>query len=399
MNNLRIPIITSFILVLALIGCDQPYYHVPTDANGDPIITDIGKTTSKGITMLDSKFTVNTYLPNAHEGDTMKVQLLQPQVPENGGEKELLPLEGTVKKITVDSDLKFSVSYTREEANLNKPGDFVRIVFGGETASNQMPIEMERAITTSVPQYKGIEVNPTRLAGTAYFTVKVQPKTGTYNGSTLTVKGKNGVDGRWKEIGKGDYNYSDSVMVPITGADFAISSDTMKYKFIAKRNGLTETLVKKIIIGDPVFFFEHSATLSLSNANQSGINLLTGDYVQASNNKAVLTINTNNDGALVLKGGAAWTSAGNSISFVASDQAMYSNNNPKDAKQAYNAGSAKSEVALGSGSKVFIFKINSSQSSVPYYGVLNISNISIGESVMFSYRIGNLYEQLPTLDL
>lgn len=146
MKNLKVITLFSAIMVLTVAGCNQPYYHIPTDANGDPIITQLSTTsvTPDPVTTNDSQFTVTAHLPNAKEGDTMTATVLKLQLPDNGTNKAMLPVSGTKKEITVNSDLNVTVTYTRQEAELINPGDAITVTFGGEHDSAQIDITLEK---------------------------------------------------------------------------------------------------------------------------------------------------------------------------------------------------------------------------------------------------------------
>jgi hypothetical protein len=142
-NILSISLILSFILMM---GCTpQPYFDIPYDANGNVILTGISEVTSTGITVADADFTVDAFFPNAKDGDTMDAELLQRQEASwaPGGELQLLPLAGTMKSITLGSDLKASVIFTRAEAKLVNVGDAVTVVFSGATDSGIIQITLE----------------------------------------------------------------------------------------------------------------------------------------------------------------------------------------------------------------------------------------------------------------
>ena len=143
----KIIITLSFIALIAMmIGCTkQPYYDIPLDANGNVYITKISKVTADPVTSTMTSFVVNGYFPNAKSGDVMKATVLQQQVPLNNpsGAKQLLPVAGTEKTITVGSDLKTSVTYTRTEASLIKVGDAITIVFSGATDSGIISIVLK----------------------------------------------------------------------------------------------------------------------------------------------------------------------------------------------------------------------------------------------------------------
>jgi len=145
----KIIITLSFIAAIAImIGCtEQPYYDIPYDANGNVYVTGISKVTSTGVTTADASFTINCYFPNAKSGDVMKATVLQQQVPSWNptGAKQLLPIAGSEKSITVGSDFKTSVTYTLTEAKLLKVGDAITVVFSGATDSGIISIVLKAA--------------------------------------------------------------------------------------------------------------------------------------------------------------------------------------------------------------------------------------------------------------
>lgn len=145
----KIIITLSFIAAIAtMIGCtEQPYYDIPYDANGNVYVTKISEVTSTGVTTADESFTINCYFPNAKSGDVMKATVLQQQVPawNPTGAKQLLPVAGSEKSITVGEDLKTSVTYTKTEANLLNVGDAITVVFSGATDSGIISIVLKAA--------------------------------------------------------------------------------------------------------------------------------------------------------------------------------------------------------------------------------------------------------------
>ena len=143
----KITIILSFIAAIAIMmGCTkQPYYDIPYDANGNVYITKISKVTADPVTKAMTSFVVKGYFPNAKSGDIMKATVLQQQVPSGNptGAKQLLPVAGTEKSITVGSDFKTSVTYTLTEARLVNVGDAITIVFSGATDSGIISIVLK----------------------------------------------------------------------------------------------------------------------------------------------------------------------------------------------------------------------------------------------------------------
>lgn len=142
-------IILSFIAVMALMtGCtDQPYYDIPYDENGNVYITGISKVTCDPVKVGQTSFTINCYFPNAKSGDVMKSTVLQQQVPSWNptGAKQLLPIAGSEKSITVGSDFKTTVTYTLSEAHLINVGDAITVVFSGATDSGIIQIVLKAA--------------------------------------------------------------------------------------------------------------------------------------------------------------------------------------------------------------------------------------------------------------
>lgn len=143
----KITITLSFLAVLAMmIGCTkQPYYDIPYDANGNVYITKISKVTADPVVKGMTTFTVNGYFPNAKSGEVMKATVLKQQVPpwNPSGAKQLLPVAGTEKSITVGSDFKASVTYTLAEAQLINVGDAITVIFSGATDSGIISIVLK----------------------------------------------------------------------------------------------------------------------------------------------------------------------------------------------------------------------------------------------------------------
>ena len=143
----KIIITLSFIAAIAMMmGCTkQPYYDIPYDSNGKVYITQISKVTANPVTSTMTSFTVNGYFPNAKSGDVMKATVLQQQVPSwnPAGAKQLLPVAGSEKNVTVGSDFKTSVTYTLTEAHLLNVGDAITVVFSGNTDSGIISIVLK----------------------------------------------------------------------------------------------------------------------------------------------------------------------------------------------------------------------------------------------------------------
>ncbi|MBK7478426.1 MAG: hypothetical protein IPI69_00950 [Bacteroidales bacterium] len=109
--------------------------------------TEISKITADPVIVGQDSFTINCYFPNAKSGDVMKATVLKQQVPswDPNGAKQLLPIAGSEKSITVGSDFKTSVTYTLTEANLLNVGDAVTVVFSGATDSGIIRIVLQAA--------------------------------------------------------------------------------------------------------------------------------------------------------------------------------------------------------------------------------------------------------------
>lgn len=139
-------ILAAAILALLITSCtNNPYYEIPTDSDGNPILTEVSSAVTSGITTADESFTVTATLPNARPDDVMVVELLKPQPHESSESDQLLPLEGTRKEAIVDSELQATVTYTREEADMSQAGDYVEVIFAGQTDSAQIRVTMEEA--------------------------------------------------------------------------------------------------------------------------------------------------------------------------------------------------------------------------------------------------------------
>ena len=379
----KISLILICLLALIVSCSKQPYYNIPTNANGTVILTGIATATSVGISTLDDNFTVNATLPNAKAGDIMTVELLKPQIPSGGSSTQLLPLAGTQKQVTVANDLTVSVNYTRAAAMMNLPGDFVTVTFSGKTESASLVVTLTRATTVSNPEYNGNSVNVVRGGGTAFFDVKVQPKVSTYAGSVI-VRRKNGINNPWVNVG----SFASPSNVPISGDDFAIGKDTMYYSFVSQVNSFVDSVNMQIIDNNPYFFFKKSGIMTLGGST-AGLNLWVNGGLAANDPNAVLAIDS---GSLTIHGGSAWAVGGKSVSFVPSTLAMYNQNNPVNAMTAYIAGtpSATADPALGEG--VFIIKIINGANT--FYSMLKITSVVPGVSISYEYRIGTMYSDL-----
>lgn len=246
MNKLNLLTITGILMLLISCSSDNPFYSIPTNENGEVVITSISETNSSGITTMDDEFTVNATLPNAKEGDIIVAEILKLQIHPEAGNEQLLPLEGTQKEVTVGSDLKTSVTYSRAEAKIDSVGEQIVVTFAGETASAQARIQMVQAMTVSGPVNGGGEAVTTfTRSDTAYFYVEVQPVQYNYMGS-IDVERKNGANEPW--VNDGSYQNPDTVA--IYGADFEASKDTMYYLFVAQEGALADSVTQRVIIQD-----------------------------------------------------------------------------------------------------------------------------------------------------
>lgn len=381
-------------LVLIVSCTKETLLDTPRDENGNVILTEVSTATTTGISTLDTEFSVNATVPNAKPGDAMIVECLQLQIPPSGGDsKQLLPLAGTQKTVTVGDDRTVSVSYSRTEANLNMAGDYVAVTFAGETDYAMKRVDMVTASRTTRPKVAEIEVDITRSDETAYFNVTVEPKSGAYTG-TLVAKRKNGINDGFVDVSGSPFSGEQPFLVPILGTDFAEGKDTMYYSFIAERGGHTDEIETSVIVRDPYFYLKKSATLTLGSETAEGRNLLINAAVAENDNNAMVALSD----ALHLQGGSAWLGAGNTIEFVPSTLAMYTANKSNDAINAFETGEKSTTVAPTAGEGVYIFKaVTGSEPEDVYYGMIQVNNVFPGISVTFEYRIGNMYAHLAVI--
>ena len=380
-----------FICSLALmVSCSkQPYWDVPDVVNGVAAITDISTATSDGISTLDDNFTVNVTLPNAKSGDVMTVELLKQQIPKDGGTStQLLPMEGTQQSVTVGSDLKASVTYTKAQAQMVNTGDNVYVSWAGKTESASLVVTLTPATSVSSPEYNGSPVKVIRGAGTAYFDVKVAPKSGNYTGNVVVQK-KNGMNDPWVSVG----SFAAASQVPISGDDFAIGKDTMYYNFVATSGSNKDDVTVVVVDNDPYFFLKKAGTMAIGSTD--GLNLLVNGALPATDANAILAVDA---GTLMMHGGTNWAVGGKSISFVPSTLANYATNSPTSAMATYMAGTPTATANPLSGEGVYVFKIvNGPNPTDIFYGILKITNIVPNVSVSYEYRIGSTYNQLSII--
>lgn len=384
---MRINRLSAFICSLAfLAGCSkQEVYEIPTQ-DGKVVITGISKSTSNGISTLDDSFTVNVTFATAKPGDVMKVELLKLQTPEGASTAQLLPLTGTQKEVTVGDDLKASATFTRAEAQMSEPSDYVTVIFAGKTDYAKLRVDMAAATTVSAPKVGDKEIEVMRSNDVAFVDVNVSPKSGAYTGP-ITVRRKNGTNAPWVNVGTG--TFTSPAKVPVSGADFAAGQDTMIYSFRAQQGNLVDEVTSTIIVRDPYFFLKKSGTLSQAIPTQGGMNVITNTPVAANAADAIIALGGT---SLNITGGTTWATNGKAIQFVPSTLALYDRNNSGEAITAFEAGakSASADPIVGEG--VFIFKaVNGPNPEDIFYGMIKVVRVVPGVSVEFEYRIGNLY--------
>ena len=237
-------IILLLCAVVLIASCtEQGYFEIPRDANGNVLLTGISSTTTTGISTLDNQFSVTATFATARPGDVMKVELLQLQLPPSGGTtKQLIPLAGTQKEVTVGSDLTATVTYTRDEANLNVPTDYVTVVFNGATDYAKVRVDLVPATVITKPKVSSRDIEVARTPETAYFHVTVNPKSASYAG-TLVARRKNGKNEPWVDVTGSPFSGTQPFLIPISGSDFAVGQDTMYYSFTASWGGFTDEVL------------------------------------------------------------------------------------------------------------------------------------------------------------
>jgi hypothetical protein len=392
-------IISLLSLLVLIVGCtEQELFDVPRDANGNVILTVISSTTTLGVSALDAQFTVTATLPNAKSGDVMNVECLQLQIPAGSTSttKQLLPMAGTQKTATVGADLKASITYTRTEAKLVNIGDYVTVCFNGLTDYAKQRVDLVASVTSSKPAVTKsatsiVELDVARTSETAYFNVKVGPKSAAYTG-TLVAQRKNGKNAAWVALPGSPFANAATFLVPISGTDFAVGKDTMYYSFKATMGGITEELLPAtIVVRDPYFYLKKTGVTLALGGSSAGRDLLVNAAVAETNAKANIAVS----GSLILKGGSAWLAAGNSINFVPSTLAVYDGNSTTNTIAAYNAGTPVPTADPIAGSGVYIYRIvNGATPADIYYGAIKVTSVLPGVSVTMEYRIGDQYAHL-----
>lgn len=373
-------------VLIVFVSCEENEFEIPRDQSGHAILTGVSSATTAGISTLDDGFSVTAYLPNARSGDVMNVECLQLQYYAAGDNDQLLPLAGTQKTVTVDNDLKATVSYTRSEAKLNNPGDYVTVSFAGKTDYALQRVNMVTASSTTKPKAGDIEIDVMRSNETAFFNVTVKPKSGDYTG-TLVAKRKNGMNGEWVDISGSPFSGAQPFLVPISGADFSAEQDTMYYSFVATQGSYTDEISSRIIVREPYFFLKKSATLTTA----AGRNMFDNTQVAKDAANAMLVLGN----GLMLTGGPGWQAGGNAMEFVQTNAAMYAANNSNDAIAAFEAGTPTMTADPVAGEGFYIFRASTGPNPEDvYYGMISILNVVPNSSVTFEYRIGNMYAHL-----
>jgi hypothetical protein len=143
MNTLKLILSYAFLLVFAFSCSDNPLYPIPTDEDGNVILTEVSSVETTGITEDDDEFTVIATLPNAVAGDIMFVDLLKPQQVEGIDAPQLLPIDGTRKESVVDNNLQATVTFTKVEAQMEEVGDWVEVIYNGNTDSAQIRVTLQ----------------------------------------------------------------------------------------------------------------------------------------------------------------------------------------------------------------------------------------------------------------
>jgi len=404
-NKIGLTLVT---IISLLQSCSkQEYVNIPKNADGSALITTVASTTNTGITTLDDGFTVTATLPNAKAGDVMTTELLAQQIPAGGSAYQLLPITGTQKTVTVGSDLKAAVTYTRAQALLVNPNDVVTVTYAGKTESALTSIALTKATSVTGPLYATKAVNIFRNAGAAYFAVTVSPKAAAYTGTVTVLKKvlvgtvsvekseelsailkKNGIALAWSSA-----SYAYGTQVPISGDDYAVGKDTMYYAFVSKVGNYTDTVKMTVFANDPLFQLTKSGTMVLG-ATTGGVNMLDNSAVAAStSDKATIGVTA---ASLQISAGAAFAAvSGNSISFVPSTSALYTAGNAVDIQAAFDAGTSTATIDPIAGVPVYAFKMITGGNT--YYGILRITSVVPGTSVAYEYKIGSTYAQLAIL--
>jgi len=401
---MKIQNILSLVLIMSfIISCNEDQYEIPKDDEGNVILTKPSETETEGLSTLDDEFTVTAKFYNSNSGDQMEVELLQLQTSEeyNTDSKLLLPIEGSQKEVTLNDNLEATVTYSRDEANLEQVGEYVTVVFEGETDYAKTRVYLENATDVTDPMVGGTVITPIMAKeDTAYFNIIVEPIQEEYEGE-IVVKSKSSSSDDWSEIQESPLTGDQPYLAPISGDEYE-ANDTLYYQFIAEKGGYKDVVEKQMVISQPYFFASKTATISPSDA----LNLFTNSVedtadveIGAEETSAIVSL-TSVDGLLKLQGNSDWLAASNdnSIEFVPSTQEMYQNNNSTAAIEAFE-NAASGDVTTTADplyeEGVYIFKVeNGTTPEDTYYGMVKFINSST-ELVEFEYRIGDQYSHVP----
>lgn len=405
MRIMKIKNILSLLVMLGLLmACSEEQYEIPRDEQGNVIFTYPSETQTVGISTLDQEFTVTAQFYNSNSGDKMEVELLQLQGSHdyNTDQNLLLPLDGTQKEVTLDDDLKASVTYTRDDANLNESGDYVVVVFSGETDYAKQRVTLVNATNVTEPMVGETVVTPLmRMEDTAYFNVTVEPKSDDYTGE-LVVKRKNAYNETWTDIPESPLSGDQPFLVPISGSDYAADKDTMYYQFTTEAGSYADVVERQIVVSNPYFFVKRSATITPSQCVDLFTNVVadTANVDVAPDDMSALVSISSVSGLLKLQGNSEWLAASgnNTIEFVPSTLERYETNNSNASIADFEAGVAAGDETTTADplyeEGVYVFKVvNGTASEDTYYGMVKFTTSST-ESVEFEYRIGNMYAHI-----
>ncbi len=382
-------IILLFCALALIVSCtEQPYYEIPLNSDGTVYLTGVPVATSPGISTLDGGFTVTATFVSAKAGDVMNVELLQLQDVAGSATKQLLPMAGTQQTVSVGSDMKATVTYTRAVAMLAKATDYVTVVFNGDTDYAKLRVNMVAATTVTKPKVGTKEIDVARTSEVANFNVTIAPKEAAYTG-TLVVEMKNGVNDPLVELAGSPFAMASPILVPISGDDFAVGKDTAYFVFTATVGSYVDEITYKVIVRDPYFYLKKTATINLNKGRYLFANT---ECTEDADTAHIALVNT---GSLVLQGGSAWLTAGNTIEFVPTTIAEYDKNNSTTAKATFDAVVVPATFADPSVGGAWIYKIvNGPDPEDVYYGMFKATAVVPGASVTIEYRIGDQYAHL-----
>jgi len=386
-------ILLAYIFLLAfIVSCSKvPIYDIPT-VDGKIIIYEYTNSTNTGITTLDPSITFDVVFQTASSGDAMGYELLSQQTPPVGDVKQWLPLAGTQGSFSMPADLKYSITYTKEETGMTMAAENRKLSIWGPMDSHLKQFQMTAATNVTAPQSGGVDVTVTKTTDTAFFNVTVALKSGPYTGVVI-AKRKNGKNDAWVDAGAA--SFAAPAAVPVSGNDFAAGKDTMYYEFTTSQNTYTDVNTTTIIVAEPFFFKKRPVTITLGGAS-AGLNMLNNATLAADDADANLAID---GGSLMLHGGSGWVGGGNSIMFVESDAATYALNSVGTAIADYAAGTPAASADPSSGEGVYIFRmVNGPAADDVFYGMIKVLSVVPGVSVAIEYRIGDRYAHVAILE-